>query len=403
MKLSWKSNAKPEPILSRIDARRQPNGETFSLTGWESREQSPLLESMLKFPPDLLREDWSRIVFQGLCRAKAPLDKNTFLAAAAAEARAHSARPIQEYVVLTALSISSSLMPRLVTWGDCQITSLKGTYPKKYRSRAELLHDFREFKDDTPRNYSHIAIRVKSKSPARAASLALVQLNELRAMLNFFANWSFEYTGGFMTPINKIRLGRVHTVHHPDGALATKTLWHESNFKPATVYDGAGSPDVYKTARRFLNRLKTIPYAADVKESLVQFVRGLDEQDANVAFLRLWSALERLTTSDQEALIRRSSFISPDREVQVLTLKHLQKYRNDAVHEGVETENAKRETYLLLGFYRAMLRFHIANGFLFTSLTEANEFLDYPPDVNILRRKKQLMERAIFYQSPPEK
>lgn len=401
MKLNWKPNAKPELILSRIDASRQPNGETFSLSGWESAMQSPVLETMLKFPTEILREDWSRIVFQGLCRAKAPLDKDTFLAAAAAEARAHSARPIQEYVVLTALSISPSLIPRSVTWGNCLITSIKGNYPKKYRSRAERLNNSGEFKDDTPENYSRLAIRVKCKSPARAVSQALMQLNEVRAMLNIFANYSFEFIGGFMTPINKIRLGRVHTVHHPDGTLATETIWHESNFKPTKVYDGASSPSVYEMARRFLNRLKTIPYAADVKESLAQFVRGLDEQDANVAFLRLWSALERLVTSDQEALIRRCAFISSDREARVLTLKHLQKYRNDAVHEGVETDNAKREAYLLLEFYVEMLRFHLGNGFLFTSLAEANEFLDYPADVNILRRKKRLIERAIFYQSPP--
>lgn len=402
MKLSWRTNAKPELILSRIDATRQPNGETFSLTGWESSRQSPLLESMLKFPSDLLREDWSRIVFQGLCRAKAPLNKETFLAAAATEARAHSAKPIQEYAVLTAMSISPSLMPKAITWGDCQITTLKGAYPKKYGNRIALLHEFNEVKDDTPINYCRLIIRVKSKSPARAVSLALVQLNEIRAMLNFFANWTFEYTGGFMNPINKIRLGRVHSVHHLDGALATETIWHEPNFKSTTEYHDTNSDDLYKRARRFLDRLRGIPYAVDVKESLAQFVRGLDEQDANVAFLRLWSALERLTTSDQEALIRRCSFISSDRAARVLTLRHLQKYRNDAVHEGVETDNAKRETYLLLDIYRAMLRFHLANGFLFASLAEANEFLDYPPDVNILRRKRRLLERAIFYQSPPD-
>lgn len=403
MKLSWKSNAKPELILSRIDANRQQNGETFSLTGWETAQQSPVLESMLKFPPDLLREDWARIIFQGLCRAKAPLDKDTFLAAAAAEARAQSARPFREYIVLTAMSISLSLMPRSITWGNCQFTFLKGAYPGRYRSRTELLSDFSELKDDTPENYSRLAIRVRSKSPARAVSLALVQLNELRAMLNFFANWSFEHTGKFMAPINKIRLGRLHTVHNSDGTLAAETIWHESNFKATSIYDDTRFPEIYKTARRFLNRLKTIPYGPEVKESLAQFVRGLDEPDANVAYLRVWSALERLTTSDQDALIRRCAFICSDRESQILTLKHLQKYRNDAVHEGVSTENAKRETYLLLGFYRAMLRFHLSNGYLFSSLAEANEFLDYPPDVNILRRKKQLMERAIFYQSPPLK
>ena len=76
MKLAWKKDAKPEVILAKINAIRHRNEEGVSLGGWDLIEHSPMLESMLNFPPALLREDWSDIVIKGLLAAENHLDKN---------------------------------------------------------------------------------------------------------------------------------------------------------------------------------------------------------------------------------------------------------------------------------------------------------------------------------------
>jgi hypothetical protein len=404
MKPTWKKKASPEAVLSEIEASRtpNPNGQSYSLTGYEPLISSIILESMLHFPDHILRTEWPRIVFKALCTATAPLTKESFIKAAAQITSELSARPIEQYRVLTAISISPTALPHKFKWGECTIAVYASDYPKKFKQRADALNVLHKFVDDTPHSYSRLVISVSAKSAQQAVSKALINLNDFRAALNFYANYQFEYDGKPLHPVNRVRLGKAHTVHHPDGTAATEMYWYEQNFIADSALKGPDAKKIYECAKKMNSKLKGTSYAQELTKALSIFVRALDEADSNIAFLRLWSALESLLSSDQEALLQRCAFVefAPDRSM--LTLKHLQHFRNQVAHEGVETENSRREVYLLLYFFRKVIRFYLAHRRLFSSIEAANEFLDLPSNSAELNRKLRLLKRAIYYRSPAE-
>lgn len=73
---------------------------------------------------------------------------------------------------------------------------------------------------------------------------------------------------------------------------------------------------------------------------MVAYVRALDSNDQNAAFLGLWTAIERLVSPGKgefEAFVRRCSFLFQEGEFHREVLKHLRHYRNEFVHTGRST------------------------------------------------------------------
>lgn len=132
-------------------------------------------------------------------------------------------------------------------------------------------------------------------------------------------------------------------------------------------------------------------------------MRALDESDPNTAFIRLWGALEMLVVpgqADYAKLVQRCAFLFNDTEFHRQLLEHLREYRNTNVHAGEESEQARTHCYQLQIYFVALLRFHLGNAKFFQSLDEANLFLEFPPDEKELKRRSQLIDKAIRYRKP---
>lgn len=117
---------------------------------------------------------------------------------------------------------------------------------------------------------------------------------------------------------------------------------------------------------------------------------------------KLWGAIERLASpghGDYDAVVRRCSFLWTDVDFAVQTLEHLREYRNDYVHAGRESSQAKTYCFLLQQHFRALIHWHIANVGRFKNLQEANSYLDLPPDLAVLRSRKKTIEKAIKFRS----
>jgi hypothetical protein len=179
--------------------------------------------------------------------------------------------------------------------------------------------------------------------------------------------------------------------------------WFEPHHVLSDPFQPNDAPGTLRLVRRAQRRLKLIPYRHDVVDALLLCVRALDEWNPNSAFVRLWSALERLTSpgyGDYESVVRRCAFVWKDVDFAIQTLEHLREYRNTMLHSGGESTHAKSYCFQLQQHFRPIVLFHINNAGRFETLKEANHFLDLPTDDAMLKRRELEIGRARKFRSP---
>jgi hypothetical protein len=122
-----------------------------------------------------------------------------------------------------------------------------------------------------------------------------------------------------------------------------------------------------------------------------------------VAFIRLWGALESLTTpeyADYEKTVKRCAFLFQNGEYHRQLLEHLREYRNSFVHAGEDSDLARTHCFQLQLYFVHLIWFHLGNVGTFKSLNEANSFLDSPSDRAELKRRLQLTQKALRFTEP---
>jgi hypothetical protein len=242
-------------------------------------------------------------------------------------------------------------------------------------------------------------LRVRAKSEHQAAKIAFDEIDLNRAIWNILGNSSMEWGfGSEFRPINKVRLGRIHTVHNLRDKDAAPSVWTEPNFVPVPIYSPQ-LPDVFRENAKKLQELLAIAnYKAELQKALLLYVRALDEQDPSNALIKLWTAQELLTcppgVADHERVVDRSSFLFRNKHLHRQILNHLRERRNKLVHSGFEGSQTKICCYQLQGYFRKLFYFHNSNHKLFNSLQEANEFLDLPTEVKELERRARVLDHA---------
>ncbi|WP_418319384.1 hypothetical protein [Piscinibacter sakaiensis] len=413
MPASWKNKPgrfKPEIILAEVDSERTvgANGKV-SFVAFGSFEMSvPIIRSMLDFPDAAEHLDVSHLISRSFASAKGKLTSATFLAALNAALKRELSKLDEDFVMLTALSISVPSFPPMHTVNGAKIRLLQGDYPSRFRkSRETVLQDPRSATmEATPPTYTKVLVRIKAKSPRAAALKALDALDLLRGIWCLYCNPGFEIPLGGnppRKPINLIRLGNQHTVHHPDGSLVSESqFWYEPNFSPAHPYTPKDASLLLKAQRDVLRRLAASPYSKRLVSAILRGTRALDESDADVAFVRLWSALESATASgigqgDYDKVVRRCAFLYKETEYQRQVMEHLREYRNANIHSGTSSEDARLHCFQLLDFFRSLIRFHLRNRGGFKSIDEANRFLDLPSDKQELRSIVATARRALKF------
>jgi hypothetical protein len=146
------------------------------------------------------------------------------------------------------------------------------------------------------------------------------------------------------------------------------------------------------------------PRVDEVEDFLREYVRALDNYDHHIAFLELWTLLERLTATKSakyDNLINRTAFIYPDREIELhkLVLEHLKMYRNSSVHDGVRKEEVRIYVYQLKRYVERLIKFHVFNVIKSKSLEETIEFLDVSTQTDLLKHRVELFNRVIKFRS----
>jgi|SRR5680860_155529 len=115
------------------------------------------------------------------------------------------------------------------------------------------------------------------------------------------------------------------------------------------------------------------------------------------SFLRLWGVLEQLAHTRKDGYkvtIKRASFLFADREYHRLILTHLQNYRNETVHAGIDGHDIEAYMYQLKRYVEKALQFHLGSRFGFTSKEQAAKFMDLPDDMSQIDESIKIMRHA---------
>ncbi len=403
MSVNWKKSTrfKPNVVLKRIQAERivNPDGKGSSFSGFGVRQDLHVLHSMLKFPDAARDLDQANLIWRALAYTPEDLTKDKFfLKELNNQISIALAKRENVFHVLTSISISNNAHLGCMNVLGVNLECCGATYPRRFvNARSERIFRGHAPTSESPPEYTKVIATVKAKSPSLAISAALRSIDLHRALWCLLYNYEMEIVGHSWMPINMVRLGSVHTVHSQSGALASDNIWFEPYHSPASVYVPQDGSKIKRRIQGILTRIRNCRYGSHITDALLLFVRALDEWNQNTAFIRLWSALERLASpehGDYDAVVRRCSFLWDDPAFAIQTLEHLREYRNGYMHTGTEMPDAKTYCFQLQQHFRSLVFFHIGNSKRFNSLNDANDFLDLPTDVSALKRLRQSVEFA---------
>ncbi|MDP1978967.1 hypothetical protein [Undibacterium sp.] len=408
MPIQWKSRNrfKPELVLERIDGVRTVGDDGgVSYTGFEVYESMFTLQSMLQFPTVAAEIEKETLIWRALSITGKSLTPDAFLKALNCALDEKLKGRETEYIALTSMSLDPEGLPKKIKILNCDIEFLTNGYPKKFSSRDQLIKEHRISVEDTPKNYCKILVKIKAKSDSVAFHKAMRAIDLLRAILCLMANPTMQlaFKSQNQDPINVIRLGCRHTVHLSDGTSSRNGLWYEPNFMPTRLHKFENAKIVVSNFRWILRLINKSNFQESLITALLLFVRALDHSSPDTAFLRLWSALETLTSpgvADYDKLIHRSAFLFKEHAYHRQVLEHLRVYRNANVHAGEESQNARIHCFQLQLYFTEIAWFCIRNSTKFSTLDEAGQFLDLSPDPVELQRCLAKIKRAIKFTSP---
>lgn len=406
MKVVWKKKNRrfnPAVILSRIEESRtvSPDG-SVAFNGFEWADLAPVLESMLEFTDAPHGLTMGMLVDKGLSGCLTPLTPETFLSAVNSALQSKASGPPRIFHVLTSVSIDRMSVPQSLSVGGVTIRFLKGDYPHRYKDRAAVLSRRFPASVPTPADYTKLIGYVKASSPEAAFHIASQAFETARAIWCMASNPSAQFFFGTppRSPINVVRAGEFHTVHEIDGAMATQTVWYQTQYQSTKVYRSDDPKLRVKFCRRNLARVAKSAYSDKLVAALTRYAAAFDEPDPNVAFIRLWSAMEMLTSpgaADHQKLVNRCASMFLEGAFHTQILEHLREYRNASVHAAEYTESARTLCYHLQRYFISLMGFHIHNAGVFGTLDEANIFLDAPREIETLKRQLFLVKKAIRY------
>lgn len=405
MPISWKKKFKPDLLLEKIDrARTVSSTGGVSFSSLELYQQMPVLVSMLDFPQIANRLNKGSLIWTALSQLKGPLNKASFESEINRALKKELSTAIQRYVLVTSLSVEQHHVPRSIRIFDATLEFLHDGLPKNFEGHRRVIRLHNIPVPETPSNYLPIRIAVRDKSPSAAALQAIDHVDLFRGLVALYANLAMQFGlsgNSSFDPINRLRCGSRHTIHMPNGKIASEALWYEPAFKPNKLLPIDNK--LFNRVRADLRCISRSPYQSELTNALIKYARAFDEPDPNNAFLKLWSALESLTTphiADYDKLVKRCSFIYAETDYHFQVLEHLREYRNRTVHSGIESSDARINCFLLQSYFRSALHFYKGNFRSFRNLQEANDFLDLTPNPVELGKKIKALRKAIRFIGP---
>jgi hypothetical protein len=344
-----------------------------------------------------------------------PINPLKLLEEADRVASEHFRQSETDYILVGSLSIDS-LPAKTIRIGGCTISSLaeRGTQfplPAVLSSRSldgPLLDHIKSSR------YQLLRVVTKGRTIHSAVEHALYALNLLRGLWSLFATWrtwSISVGSTSRNPIGVIHTGPVFTLHSLDGKPINEFYWYfPDHIKDRPLFKGKGKwPVVEKMRKSAMKRLAKLSYRADMESILVRYAGSLDHQNPDLAFLEMWSILEKLTGTiggNYDETIDRGIWLykSSDRPIIRDNLRSLRLRRNQFVHSGKSATDSDQVAFLIKDIIDPHLVALLFNHLKVQSFEEYASILALPTDQSVLGSKKDMIVKAIrYFRSPGSK
>lgn len=399
----------PTELLSRYgnSAHVPPNGGVY----WELSGNQQLCEIGIQSAAMIvdengneLNQDDSRMIFAKAIRSvvqssggNSPIKSQSLGGEVNKLAAAHFAKPKLDYVLVASLSIESFPAKR-IQLRDCEVLPLakRGSKYPLPQTTQDLFGDY-----FNKTKYQMVKVKTTGRTVFEAADRAADALDLLRALWTLFATFGtipVSFGQQRTDPLGVIRLGPVLTLHKPDGSLATESYWSVADFKgdAAIFTPQAGWKQIEKGRAAACRKLSHLEHRSDVERLVMRYVTALDNHNIDVAFLQLWSILEKITdTTKYDQTIERATWIFKERQFANELLEQVRYRRNQFVHSARANIGSDRIAYVVKFFLEPHLIRLIGNDFRINSLEQYARFLSLPTNVDELKTQHSRLRRAI--------
>lgn len=407
MSVKWKNHYNPQLLIDEILSLRviEKTGKV-GFRGWGIERVASVLSSAIDPDQNIPEIDWLSIQSKAIFSAIKVKNLTTkrLLSEINKKISDYKARPLKDFIFISSLSLKlpvKHIQRRLI---DTNI-SLSQTYPEQYdRSTIQDRIDRLGHKK-SEEQFTNVKIRLKARTAESAFSVGLNALDLLRGFWNLYLNTTrFRISMMQSEPVNKVRTGRIHTIHKINGTLGSHTIWYEPVFYSAVdlsiTSDKLNKLTLFERIVR--KNLQNNPYKEFLEESIIQYSRALDEKILQNSFIKLWTLLERLTGSLKEnynVTIKRVVFPYQKRDAEKQVLEHLRDNRNNIVHLSQNSAQAESLVYLLHEYVRQQLLFLIKELKTFPNIGDCWKFLDQPYKIEDLRIRLKYTKRAIKWKN----
>jgi hypothetical protein len=407
MTIKWKSRKgiDPQALLVRLNQIISiGDGGTVSFKDFDYFDINAALISCIEVPEKIRDDIDVEVLLSGAIRSVAllgALSKDKVIKSINELLREQlSVRPV-DYDLLTSLSINGAMPFKTITVGEAQVRILRKSFPRNYSSRAKIVKESGAGYAVENSGYMPVIVRVKSRSIQGGAAKAFAALDFIRGVIVVFSNSGMEISfGNSYKPINKVRLGRIHTLHKRSGEAATDMFWHDPAFVETKIFTHDKPESFSSDFKSLVSAIRRCPYYPALMEGVVRYVRALDEADPDVVVVKLWGAIEAIAIQEDakyDQVVRRCAFLFDEVEYHRQMLEHLREVRNASAHAGAQSTKAKVACFQMQRYFRTLLVFHGRHAGKFKTLSEANQFLDLPVDKDQLVEKKRLIDEALRF------
>lgn len=313
-------------------------------------------------------------------------------------------KPLQKFHLVTSISLEGPLPITQTVAQGVKIKFYAAGIPKKYKTRNKFNQKWNKPYEHSPAHYTGVVVTVQARSTIDAFYSALDNLDFIRGIMSFYSNpgMSIPLVGRRSGAINRIRLGGMHTLHHPNGALAFEQYWYELDETSERTF--IFKEDMLNTTnsaiKKIIKRILSINGGDRLRDGIIRYTRALDDKDSDYTIIKLWGALESVVNQNDNSdiLIRRCSYIYKDHDLVKQILETAKTYRNRNVHAGISSPSADSIAYQLHRIFRSLILFYVGSKG-FRSLKEANSFLDSPILDGDIDRKIFLLKKAVRFRN----
>lgn len=376
-----------------------------------------LLHTALEFSPSLPEIEERRILNGSVANvaSKGVIDSRKLLAEINKLTKRYLDKKPEDYTLVASVSINNQAkLPSLKVNGVT--LQFKSSIPKTFAKELEKFSEELWLKNTTfaktPKDYKYIFAKVSARSQQEAVEQAYHAINLVRGIWNLYFNMRHPKRHSYSSskqPVNKIRLGPVHTLHNCKGNVIEDKFWYEKTYRATSPFENFDKElvNIQKFYKLITAKLKRSKYQQELENAIVRYVQALDETNFDNSFLKLWSILEHLTDTTEapnETTAKRTAFVFKENEYISQILRVMKTHRNRMIHASVAPINTEPHVYILKNCVEELLHYHLNPPQKFESLKKAASFLDLPASLAGLstsleeaREKMELRKAAERY------